>query len=65
MPRPVLRVTKPSSQQLIQLDVLVPLAAETHTPEATLAGCAVLDAAAASPAPATIAIIHLFTSCPK
>ena len=58
-------VAKPSSQRLIPLDVLVPPAAEAHTPEATLAGLAVVDAAAASPAPPTIAITHLFTSFPN
>jgi hypothetical protein len=44
---------------------LVPPAETAHTPEATLAGPAVVDAAAASSAPATIAIIHLFTSFPS
>ena len=59
-------VSEPSSQRLIPLDVLVlPLAAAAHTPEATLAGLTVPDAAAASPAPPTIAIIHLCTSFPS
>ena len=58
-------VAKPSSQRLIPLDVLVPPAEAAHTPEATLACLAVVDAAAASPAPPTIAIIHLFTSFPS